>query len=113
MLYLENQILLIVETSKSTSVSMTKPTGITGTSTYLQGLFLQHLHKFINTIVCLQPSLPVSLHANIIRHLYKGISTVVSLLSSLLASLRSKFLQSSLLVSPRTEFLRSSLLVYL
>ena len=107
MFHQENQILLIVGSSKSTSVSMTKPTGITvSASTFLQGLFIQYLHKAVNTIVSLQPSL----HDNILRHLYKDISMIVSLLSSLLTSLWSEFLQFSLLTSLRSEFLQLSLL---
>ena len=87
-----------MESSKSTSVSV-KHTGTTSASTFIQGLFLQHLHKAVFTILCLQTSLPVSVHVDILRHLYKGISTIVHLLSPLLVSLRSEFLQSSLLKS--------------
>ena len=101
----ENQILLSLGSNKSTSVSMIKQTKITSTSTFLQGLFIQYLHKTVNTIVYLQPSVSVSLHDNILHHLYKGISMVVSLLSSLLTSLKSEFLRSSLLASLRSEFL--------
>ena len=81
----ENQTLLTVGSSKSTSVSMIKLNGITSTSTFLQCLLLQYLNKVVNTIVSLQLSLLMSLPDNILRHLYEGISTVVSLLSSLLA----------------------------
>ena len=113
MFYQENQILLTVGSSKSTSVSMIVPTGLTSTSRFLQCLFIQYLHKAINTIVSLQPSLPVSLPDNILRHLYKDISTIVYLLSSLLTSLRSRFLQSSLSTSLRSKFLWSYLLTSL
>ena len=113
MLHQENQTLLTVESSKSTSISVIKFTGIKITSIFLQGFFLQHLHKDVSNIVSLKPSLPVSIQDDIIRHVYKGFSTVVSLLSSLLTSIKSGFLQSSLLASLRNEFLRSSLLVSL
>ena len=113
MFHQENQILLIVRSSKSTSKSMTNSIGITNTSTFLQGLFLQYLHKAVITIVCLQPSLLVSLYENILRNLYQSISTVVRLLSSLFISPRSEFVQSSLLVSLRSEIIRSSLLASL
>ena len=70
MLHQENQILLTLRSSKSTSVSMIKLTGITSTSTVLQGLLIQyHLYKAIHTTVSLQSSLLVSLHDNILRHL--------------------------------------------
>ena len=92
---------------------MIKLKQITSTSTFLQGLLLQYLHEAVITIVCLQVSLPVSLHNNILHHLYKGIYTVVCLLLSLLTSLRSELLQSSLLVSLRSEILQSSLFVFL
>ena len=82
----KNQILITVESRKSTSVYV-KYTGTTSTSTFLQGLFLQYLHKTVITILSLQPSLPMSVHDNILRHLYKDIYTVVHLLSCLLASL--------------------------
>ena len=93
MFHQENQIVLTVESSKHTSVSMINPNGITNASTFLQGLFQQYLHKVVITIVCLPSSLPVSLHEDILRHLYEGISKVVYLLLSLLTSLRSEFLQ--------------------
>ena len=64
----ENQILLTVGSSNSTSVSL-KHTGTSTLSTFLQGLFLQYLHKAVITILCLQPSLPVSAHEDILRHL--------------------------------------------
>ena len=91
MFHQNNQILLTADSSKSTSVFMLKPTGITSTSIFLQGLFIQYLHNAVSNIVSLQPSLPVSLHDNILHHLYKSISMVVFLLSSLLTSLRSQF----------------------
>ena len=50
-------------------------TGLTSTGTYIQGLFLQYIHKTVIAILCL-------------RHLYKGIYTVVYLLWSLQLSLR-------------------------
>ena len=90
-----------------------KHTGTTSTSTFLQGLFLQYLHKVVITILCLQPSLTVSVHKDILHHLYEGISTVIHLLSSLLASLRGEILQSSLLTSLRNKFRRLSLPVSL
>ena len=91
MFHQENQIILTVGSSKYMSVSMIKLNGITITNTFLQDLFIQYLHKAVILIVCLQRSLLVSLHNNILRHLYKDISTVVFLLSSLLTSLRSEF----------------------
>ena len=66
----ENQILLYVGSSNSTSVSTTELI-----STSLQGLFLQYLHKAVITILCL-------------HHLYKSIFTTVLLILSLLTSLR-------------------------
>ena len=108
----ENQILITMRSKKSTDVSV-KHTGTTSTSTFLQGLFLQYLHKAVVTILYLQPSLPMSIHEDILRHLYKGIYMVVHLLLFLLASLRSKVLQSSLLLSLQSKFLQSSLRVSL
>ena len=96
MFHQENKILLTAGSYKSTSSSMIKPTGIISTSMFLQGSFIQYLHKAVHTIVSLQPSLSVSLHDNILCHFYKGICTVVSLLSSLLTALRSEFLWLSL-----------------
>ena len=113
MFHQENQISLTVGSSKSMSISMIKLNGITNTSTFLQGLFLQYLLEVVITIVCLQLSLSVSLHDNILCHLYQGIYKVVSILSSLLSSLRSEFLRSSILTSVRNGFLRSSLLLSL
>lgn len=105
----EKKVLLIVGSSKSTSVFVIKLTGISSTSTFLQGLFLQYLHEVKNIIVTPQLPLLVSLHDDVLHHLYEGIYMVVSLLTSLLASLRSEFLQSSLLASLKSEFLRLSL----
>ena len=51
----KNQTLLTVESSKSASISM-KHTALTNTCIFLQGLFLQCLHKAIITILCLQLS---------------------------------------------------------
>ena len=113
MFHQDNEILLTAESSESTSVSVIKPTGITSTSIFLQGLFVKNLHKGVSTVVSLQPSLLMSLQDHILCHLYKGNSMVVPLLSSLLASLRNKFLRSSLNASLRSEFLRSSLLASL
>ena len=101
----ENQILLIVGSSNSTSIFVNKHNGITNTSTPIQGLFLQYLHKVVITILCIQPSLPVSLLKNIIQNLYKGFSNVIYLLLSLLISLRDAFLHSFLLVSLRSEII--------
>ena len=67
----ENQILLHMGSSNSASVFTTQ---LTSTSTRLQGLFLQYLHKAVISILCL-------------RHLYKGISTTIHLMLSLLTSL--------------------------
>ena len=92
---------------------MIKHTGITSTSTFLQGLFLRCPLEVLNSIVSLQPSLQVSLQDDILRHFYRGISMVMSLRSSLLISLRSGFLRVSLLASLRSEFLQSSLLTSL
>ena len=117
----ENQNLLTIWSSNSTSVSV-KHNGTTSTSTFLQCLFIQYLHKVVITILCLQPFLPMSVHEDTLRHLYKDIYTVISLLASLrseiprpslLASLQSKFLRLSLLVSLRSGIIRSSLLVSL
>ena len=102
-----------MERSKHTSVSIIKPNEITNTSTFLQGLLLQYIHKVVTNIVCLQPYLPVSLHEKNLCHLHKGISTIVCLLLFLLTSLRSEFLQLSLLVSLRSEILQLSLLTSL
>ena len=77
----ENQILLSVGSSNSTSVSVNKHIRLTSTSAFLQGLFLHYLHEVVNTIVSLQLSLLVSLHDDILCHLCEGISTVVSLQS--------------------------------
>ena len=90
-----------------------KHTGTTSTRTFLQSLFLQYLHKAVITILYIQPSLPVSVHEDILRHFYEGIYTVTHLLLSLLISLRSKILQSSLLTSLQNKLLQSSLLVSL
>ena len=106
-------MLITVESNKSTRISVIKPTGIIIKSMFLQGLFLQHLHKNVSNIVSLQQYLPASIQDNILGHLYKDFSTVVSLLSSLPTSLRSRFLQSSLLASLRNKFLGLSLLVSL
>ena len=101
-------------------------TGLTNTSTYMQGLFLQYLHKTVITILCLgylytgismvvylmwslQLSLRMSLQGSILRSIHEIISTTVHLLLFLIASLRSKILQSSLLTSLRSKFLRSFL----
>ena len=94
----ENQNLLTMGSSNSTRVSV-KHNGTTSTSTFLQCLFTQYLRKAVINILCLQPSLTVSVHDAILHHLYEGISTVVQLLSSLLAHLRSEILRSSLLTS--------------
>ena len=67
----ENQILLYMGSSNSTSVSATE---LTNTCTCLQGLFLQYLHKAVISNLCLY-------------HLYKGISTTVHLTLSLFISL--------------------------
>ena len=112
----ENQILLYVGLSNSTSVSANKHTGLTSTSTLLQGLFLQYLHeavisilhlhrlyKKISTVVyllsLLQVSLRVSLREDILHHLYKGISTIVQLLLSLRVSLE----WNSIIISTRVS----------
>ena len=129
----ENQILIYVESGNSTSVSTNNHTGLTSTSTLIQGLFLQYLHKVVITILCLRPLyknistimyilslllvfLPVSLQKDILHHLYAGISTIVHLLLSVVSiytSLRSEFLQSPLLVSLRSRILQLSLLTSL
>ena len=111
-------------------VSANKHTGLTSTSIFLQGLFLQYLHEAIIAILCLrrlykdistveylllslQVSLRVSLRQNMPHHSYKGISAIVHLLLSLLTSLQSEFLQSSLLMSLRSGILQSFLLTSL
>ena len=123
----EDQVMLTKESNNSTSVSMT---GLTSTSTFLQCLFLQYLHKTIITILCLrhlykgistvvyllsslQFFLQISLQENILRCTYKGISTTVHLLLSLLTSLRCKVLQPSLHAYLQSEFLQSFLLASL
>ena len=73
-----------MESSNSTIVSVNNHTGLTSTSTLLQGLFLQYLHETIITILCL-------------RRLYEDISTIIYLLSSL---------QVCLPVSLREDILR-------
>ena len=102
----ENQDILTKESSNSTSVSVT---GLTSTSTFLQGLILQYLYETIVTILCLcdfykdistvvyllfslQSALEVSLQENILHSIYEGISTTVLLQLSLLTSLRCKVL---------------------
>ena len=98
---------------ESTSVSVAKHTGIIITNMFLQGLFLQPLHKGISTVVSIQTSLLVSLQDDILHHLCKDNSASIFLHSSLLTSLRNEFLQSSLLTSLRNGFLQSSLPVSL
>ena len=103
----KNPNLLTAGSSNSTIVSV-KHNVTTSTGTFLQCMFTQYLHKAIITILCLQPSLTVSVHDAILHHLYEGISTVVHLLSSLLAPLRSEILRSSPLVSLRRKFVLAS-----
>ena len=43
-------------------------TGMIIASTFLQNLFLQHLHKGVTTGVSLRPSLLVSLHDDVLHH---------------------------------------------
>ena len=126
----EDQILLSEESSNSTIISANIHTGLTSTSTPIQGLFLQCLHTTViailyprrlygntSTIIYLLSSLrvflPVSLRDDILHHLYKGISATVHLLFFLLTSLQSEFLRLSLLVSLRSGILQSSLLTSL
>ena len=126
----ENQVLLSMGSNNSTSVSANKHTGLTSTSTFLQGLFLQYLHKAVITILCrcrlyegistvvylllsLQISLQVSIHEDILHYLYESISKIVHLLLFLLTSLRCEVIQTSLLVSLRSGILQSSLLTSL
>ena len=118
-----------VESWARQNVSVIKHTGLTGTSTFPQGLFLKCLHKAVITILCLrclynvistvmyllsslQVFLQVSLYEDSLHYLYKGISMIVHLLSSLLTSLRCKALQtslhSSLLVSLQSKFMVTS-----
>ena len=98
----EDQVILTKESNNSTRVSVT---GLTSTSTFLQGLFLLYLHKTIINILCLHhlykgistvvyllSSLQMSLQENILRCIYKDISITVHLLSVLLTSLRCKVL---------------------
>ena len=59
----EDQDILTKELNSSTSVSVA---GLTSTGTFMQGLFLQYLHKTVVTILCLSD-------------LYIGISTIVGL----------------------------------
>ena len=126
----EDQVILTEESNNSTIVSANNHTGLTNTSTLIQGLFLQYLHETIITILCLrrlykiistilyllsslQVCPPVSLLEDIIHHLYKSISMIGHLLLSLLTSLQSEFLRLSLLVSLRSGILQSSLLISL
>ena len=88
----ENGILLIIKSSKSTRVSVTNHIGITIKSMFIQGLFIQHLHRGVSTVVNIQPSLPVSLQGDILRYFYRGISTFMSLQSFVLTFLRNGFL---------------------
>ena len=105
----EIQIILFKKSNNSTIVSSNTHTGLTSTSTPLQGLFLQYLHKAVITILCLcrlykgisiivylssslRVSLQMSLHEDIIHHLYKGVSMIEHLLVSLLTSLQSEFI---------------------
>ena len=90
--YQENKILPTVESSIFRSVSTIQPTEITIIRTFLQGLFLQHLHQGVNTVLSLQLSLLVSLRDDILCHLYRGVYTVGSL-------------QPSLPVSPQDDIL--------
>ena len=121
----KNHNLLTVGSSNSTGVCV-KHNKTKNTSTFLQCLFVQYLHKVVITILYLQPFVPMSVHEDTLRHLYEDIYTVIHLLSSLLTSLkseiprpslrtplRSKLLRLSLLVSLRSVIIRSSLLVSL
>ena len=47
----EDQIILTKGSKNSTSVSVT---GLTSTSTFIEGLFIQYLHKAVITIFCLR-----------------------------------------------------------
>ena len=58
-------------------------TDITIVSIFLQGLFLQHLHKRATTTVPLRLSILVSLCDHILHHFYQGIHTNVYLQLSL------------------------------
>ena len=77
----ENQILSIVGSSKSISVYVNH-TRTTRTSTFLQGLFLQYLHKTVNTILCLQPSIGICTQrysmSSLRMHLYGCTPTSIS-----------------------------------
>ena len=123
----EDQVLLAEGSNNSINVSKT---GLTSTSTCLQGLVLQYLHKAVITIfrlchlykiiiwviyilLLLQISLRVFLHEDILHHLYKGIYTTVHLVLSLLTPLRSEGIRPSLRVSVLSEILQSSLFVSL
>ena len=108
----ESHNLLTVGSSNSTGVYVKHNTTI-NTSTFLQCLFVQYLHEVVITILCLQPSLTVSVHKDILHHLYEGIYTVVHLLSSRITTLRSEILRLSLLTSLQIKFLRLSLLMSL
>ena len=94
----ENQNLLTVGSSNSTRLSV-KHNGTTSTSTFLQCLFTQYVHKVIITILCLQPFLPMAVYEDALRHLYKDIYTAIHLLSYLLTSLMSEILRPSILMS--------------
>ena len=98
--------------SNSTGVSV-KHNETTSTSTFLQCLFTQYLHKVAITILCLQLFLQINVHADALRHLYKDPHTVIHLQPSLLTSLRSEFPRPPLLTSLWNKFLQLSLLVSL
>ena len=85
----EDQVLLTEGSSSSTIVSAT---GLTSTSTFVQGLFPQYLHKAIITILCL-------------HHLCKGISMFVYLLSSLQMSLRVSLHKMLYVISTKASLL--------
>ena len=91
-------------TINSTSVCV-KQNGTTNTSTFIQCLFVQYLHKVVITILCLQPFVLMSLHEDTLRHLYKDIYTVIHLLSYLLTFLTSEIPQQPLLTSLQSKFL--------
>ena len=74
----ENQNLLTMGSSNSTRVSV-KHNGTTSTSTFLQCLFTQYLHKVAITILCLEQFLQMYVHEDALRHLYKDPYPVINL----------------------------------
>ena len=73
----ENQDLLTMRSSKSTSVSV-EHNGTTSTNTFLQCLFTQYLQEVVITILCLQLFLQLSLRRPLHSYTLTTISTNIS-----------------------------------